>query len=100
MLLAKNGSDVALLGVTPAEVLLLRAIHQKKLGRDPITDLKASGEVKRSGAEEKTRLLQKYKAVVVEKLFPGITPTMPDDFDKAAPSEPVETPKLTTTQPK
>lgn len=100
MLLAKNGSDVALLGVTPAEVLLLRAIHQAKLGRDPITELKVSGETKRTGSEEKARLLGKYKAATVEKLFPGITPNLPEDFDKAAPAVPIETPKLTTTQPK
>lgn len=83
VILDKQGSDVPVSRITPAEVLVLRSIHMNSVGKDPVTNLKVDKEqVKRSGAQEKARLLGKYAKDVIEKMFPGVSPSLPTSFDE------------------
>ena len=66
--------------VTPAEIILLRAIH----GEDAVINIELVDSVERSTSEEKERLLGAYKtktpdseAPLVEVLFPGYDPRLP-----------------------
>ncbi len=82
--LTKEGHYVTLAGVTPAELLLLVAEHHANAGGKPVVELKPDAtEVKREANEEVSRLMSKYAANKVFKLFPGATPTLPTDFKQA-----------------
>jgi hypothetical protein len=71
-------------GVTPAEILILQAMH----GHDAVVRIQPAGKVKRSNAEEKDRLASVYIAKLpdseeetfVSKLFPGFDPRMPTEL--------------------
>ena len=97
-------------GITPAEVLVLTAIHYPGVDRNVypvIVAPVASGTVERSNADEVDRLKRKYTATVdgdpkkpiVTQMFPGVRPELPKTFEeiglKVAPpqesSEPIET---------
>lgn len=85
----KNGSGVNKKGVTPAEAMLLVAMHHAAAGGNPIKtnegvlNISNLRTVKRSAREEKHRLLGKYSDKKVNALFPGAMPQMPTDFDHA-----------------
>jgi len=89
-------------GITPAEVLVLTAIHYPGVDRNVypvIVAPVASGTVDRSNADEVDRLKRKYTATVdgdpkkpiVTQMFPGVTPELPQTFEaiglKVAPPE-------------
>lgn len=98
----KIGSNVQKTGVTPAEVVVLRALHQNEAGRDPISEPTEVKEVERTNKEEVLRLKNIYggarmdggKVTVMDKLYPGDTPTLPQKFSevdvKVAITEPVK----------
>ena len=97
--LNKLGSDVPMT-VTPAEVLVLREGFQANAGGDPIFDLKLVGTVERSAAGEVARLKSKYadlhikgdagqKVTVVDKVFAGHAPNVPQKFSEVGPMPPV-----------
>lgn len=65
--------------VTPAEVMILRALH----GDDAVHRLKATGEVKRKSPAERDRLIRIYGAKVVAETFPGPAPRLPDTLADA-----------------
>lgn len=81
------GTKIAKAPVTPAEVVLLRAIH----GPDAVQNVELlNGGVndKTPHAEELQRLRDHYTALdaegasIVGKLFPGHSPTLPTTFDE------------------
>jgi hypothetical protein len=85
-----NGSNVPLRSITPAEAVFLN--HERKQHKDDneskIIHVKLVGDVKRSDADEKARLMRQYgkrdpktEEILVEKLFPGATPRMPQTFE-------------------
>lgn len=80
-------SDIAADRVTPAEVLVIREIFKKAVGKDPVTDLVVLGTVDRSDQLEVKRLLGKYTAKnkkserIVSVLFPGNDPRLPETFE-------------------
>lgn len=93
-----KGHDVAGIKVTPAEVLVLRALHKHNVGSDPIKQLEVIGTVARSDAHEIRRLREKYPAKNkqgvqhVLALFPGESPTLPQTFDKVWPDQSADVP--------
>lgn len=62
--------------VTPAEVLILRAIH----GGESIVKFQPLGMDKRPHAGEIERLKAEYGAKVFGEAFPGAAPTLPISF--------------------
>lgn len=70
--LLNPGHDVAKKNVTPAEVVVLRSLHQRNVGKDPVTDLIVLGTIERSNATEVARLRMIYGEKAVKPLFPGI----------------------------
>ncbi len=83
-----EGQDVAGINVTPAEVVVLRKMHMHNVKSDPIKQLVITGDVEgRSNAAEKRRLLSKYfgrlknGTSIVESVYPGDSPNIPQDFD-------------------
>jgi hypothetical protein len=80
-------------GITPAEVLVLNAIHYPGADRGvypAIVAPVAAATIERSDVEEVERLRQKYhqtiggdpKKTVVLDLFPGVSPTLPKTFEE------------------
>jgi hypothetical protein len=97
LLLALGGDGtmtVPKYGVTPAEVLLLRAIH----GEEAVTDIDIqdgeaksidNDEKKRTSREERARLFEQYAKVTpdggtklpqLDALFPGVSAKLPETF--------------------
>lgn len=83
------GSNVPKVGVTPAEIVVLRTLHQHAVGRDPITDISDVKEVNRTSKEELERLRLTYggtvlngKTPVLTHLYPGDSPTLPQKFSE------------------
>lgn len=69
--------------VTPPELAVLIAVHRGDQG-DPVVALEPLEEsVERSVQEEKARLVSVYGRTVVESVFPGAIPNMPETFDEA-----------------
>ena len=100
ILLRLNEScDVHCRDITPAEILVFRAIHIDTNKVDCIKSVTVTGEVERSPAAEKARLESIYKPGLMDKLFPGAMPTLPRHFSEVgvsslmrldAPEPPVE----------
>jgi hypothetical protein len=105
--LTKEGHSVLRSEVTPAELLLLVAMHHTNSGGkviptneknelilapgpDAVIDLGEDPKDKtkrlsrpRNASEEKGRLRMRYAGNIVESLFPGADPKMPDSFKSA-----------------
>ena len=80
----KAGSNVQLADVTPAQVVVLRAIHSANLGGvDPVSGISIIGDVPRTSTDEKERLSNRYGTKTVEALFPGVDVTLPTTFEVA-----------------
>lgn len=75
-------NEVPLRDATPAELVVLTAIHG---GTGTLTALKATGEIARSAQKEKRRLTALYPryAAVTETLFPGLRPALPQTLAEA-----------------
>ena len=91
------------MGVTPAECQLLQATFQGVAGGNPITHLviakdteasvvnrretedgeEATSHVKRTEKQEIFRLTRMYGEKIVQKLFPGLNPRLPETFEEA-----------------
>jgi hypothetical protein len=72
------------MGVTPPEVLLLVAEHQKGAGGCPVAVEKATiVDVKRTLDDELDRLKTKYPQGKVKQLMNDVRDIPVDDFDKA-----------------
>lgn len=90
----KQGSDIPLHNVTPAEVQVLRKGHEISANGDPIGTVAVVGTIKRSNQIEVNRLRSKYGGLkhksgdkdvpVVESLFPGANPQLPQTFAELA----------------
>lgn len=84
----KFGSDVPVLGMTPAELVLVVNEFQDKLGKFPVHDLEMGDDSDRSGLVEVERLRSKYGFVrsskppvfKIDKLYPGVNPRLPETF--------------------
>lgn len=88
---SKSETQVAMVDVTAAEILILRAIHNDPAkddtgGMDPVVDIKKTGEVDRTDDEEKDRLtgagsdslgVSKYKMDFFRRVFPNDYIPMP-----------------------
>jgi len=81
------GTDIARAPVTPAEVVLLRAIH----GPEAVSRVElipGSSNDKTPHADELERLRMHYTAMtedgakVIDKVFPGHAPQLPTTFDE------------------
>jgi len=88
--LTKEGHSVVRSEITPAELLILVAMHHANSGGKVIgTNEKGEllitpgPDVTRTPAEEKARLRMRYAGNVVESTFPGASPNMPDTFKAA-----------------
>lgn len=82
-----TGNTVPKHNVTPAEVAVLRHIH----GDDAVTDIKPTGDLKRTNREERQRLAEVYGrrddkgrhvAPAVDALFPGAATRVFETFDE------------------
>jgi hypothetical protein len=62
--------------VTPAEALLLMALHGPRSGGATIHDPVAAGEVDRSDQEEYERLAKRYNPTLLQKIFPASVPSL------------------------
>jgi hypothetical protein len=88
-----SGADIPLKYVTPAEVMALRAGHGPVINGEPVTQVYVVGDADRSDKTELSRLTEKYKKLlisskgqmvsVVESLFPGVNPSLPQTFKEA-----------------
>lgn len=83
MTLTKEGHDVFLTDVTPAELMLLVAEHHHNVGKDPVISLEELGDEDRTPQDEVRRLRLKYAGNKIAALFPGATPSMPTTFEDA-----------------
>ena len=82
--LDKNGSDVAVKNVTPAQLLFLVAEHHANAGGSPILSIRPQGKtVMRDPRWERARLSAMYSAKKIDKLFPGSEPVLPKTFARA-----------------
>jgi hypothetical protein len=72
--------DVVLSEVTPAELLLLVAMHHGHAGGNPLKEI---GSVERTNQEELARLRGKYAASRVAKIYVGAKPELPKTFKEA-----------------
>jgi len=79
----KNGSEVSLENVTPAEMLLLVAEHHQMAGGDPIIEISNEKIVERTNEQELGRMAIKYAKNKIQTLFPGANPNMPTEYDAA-----------------
>lgn len=85
----KNGSGVQKINATPAEAMLLVAMHHAAAGQNPIKTREGElrllnvAVIKRTPREEKQRLLGLYSQKKVNAIFPGAMPQMPVDFEEA-----------------
>lgn len=96
--LNKVGSDVPIVGLTPAESLLLHVLHQANNGGSTFGEdfdkIKIIGEAKtgdkpRTNSEELARLKAKYGHCVTKKgdsiiglVWPGLNPELPQKFSQ------------------
>jgi hypothetical protein len=90
ILLAIGGErdmQVPKFGVTPAEVMLLRAIH----GEEAVTDINIIGDEDRNSRAERERLFSLYaksdpsgafKLPVLDALYPGVSSRLPTEFSE------------------
>lgn len=69
--------------VTPAEVMLLAAEHRNNAGGFAILGMEVLGEVKRSNAQEVSRLRGRYGTRKTNAIFPGAIPQMPQSYHEA-----------------
>lgn len=75
-------TQISKVQVTPAEVILLRALH----GQDAVTVETITGEAGRDSAEERDRLDRLYGSVsaanmqTLERIFPGYNAKLPASF--------------------
>lgn len=110
LVLNAEGTDVQRKNVTPAEATLLRTMFEGLVRSNPVTlieivkggndepaqaavivsrdheDLNNSKKFKlrpRTNIDEIRRLKNKYDAKFVEKLFPGVNPSLPATFEDA-----------------
>lgn len=82
--LDKNGSDMDLKNITPAELLFLCAEHHANAGGNPISKCVPIGKsVRRDPRIERKRLMAKYSAKKINLLFPGTEPKLPETFSRA-----------------
>jgi hypothetical protein len=91
LILTRNGSEVPIRGVTPAELCLLVKDRINHIGKHPIHDLVVADKpVLRTAEEEKERLRQRYgkpkdsKKFKIDELFPGHASTIPTVFEGLA----------------
>lgn len=80
----KMTSTVRKSGITPAEGVLLQALH----GNDALVEVVVSGRVGASSAAEMERLRNVYgvsseNLKTIDALFPGHSPKLPETFDDA-----------------
>lgn len=71
-------------GITPAEGILLKALH----GQDAVVEGRLNGSTTASSAVEIERLRQVYGVSAenlrtIDTLFPGHAPKLPDTFEEA-----------------
>jgi hypothetical protein len=95
-----NGTDVRKTDITPAEAQVLRRMFEPLCGTNPICDLKVTGKAltsehtgqgedaevesrDRTPEEEIMRLRGMYDSRLIEKMFPGENPNLPETFAKA-----------------
>lgn len=76
------GSTTPRENVTPAEVLLLAALHHENANGYPILNLEITGEIDRTSNQELRRLRGRY-GDKAKALFPGAIPQMPPTFAEA-----------------
>jgi len=77
------GSDIPIGGLTPAEALVLGAMHMPNVKDYPLREIEEGPEIKRSAMDEVKRLRAKYGKTRINELFPGKMPSLPKDFDEA-----------------
>lgn len=79
------GSTIIKKNVTPAELLLLVAMHGPEAGGDPVIEVKETGETSADFPDhaEVGRLKQIYSTKKVEALFPGPMARLPETFEEA-----------------
>lgn len=70
-----------LVGVSPAEIVILRTLHQSKVGAEVVDSAVFEKDVP-YGPAELNRLRAKYKSKVLDKLWPGINKTLPMTFEE------------------
>ena len=75
------GNTVAKTGVSPAEIVILRHIHG---GPDAVIDIQPTGMDKVPHAVERERLVNIYKAEIVDHLFPGAYSKLPVSLSDVA----------------
>jgi hypothetical protein len=90
-----SGNTVPKVGVTAAEIAVLRSIH----GEEAVFDIEPAGSIERGNREERQRLVETYPArdgenkLIVEQLFPGAAArvfvaidelALPEEFFKAS----------------
>ena len=63
-------------GLTPAEIHILRHVH----GFKSVQDIKVTGEIVRTSAEERRRLTVEYRPEYIAAVFPSAVYPMPDTF--------------------
>lgn len=75
-----DSCDVPIRNVTPPEALILMQIHAENAGGNAIKQVIITGESQATPVAEKKLLSENYNSDVVEKLFPGAIPRMPQNF--------------------
>lgn len=78
-----RGNEFRKTDVTPAEVALLVAMHQAKVGGNPVANIVPTSNVTVDPITLKRFLADKYSAGKVEMLFPGPIPRFPLKFLRA-----------------
>lgn len=84
----KFGSSVYVENITPAEAAILRSGHTTAANGEPWLELAYSGDIKVSPSELMADLKRKYLDLrngsdnVVDKLYPGMNPSLPETFDR------------------
>jgi hypothetical protein len=78
-----QGHTVPLSGVSPAEAMLLTALHRQNAGGAVVFDVKNEQKVQRTARQEVDRLRNKYRREKVDACFPGALPNLPATFQEA-----------------
>jgi hypothetical protein len=96
----KNGSNVFKKGVTPAEAMVYVRQFKDLVGRFPLTDISILGTAQsvksfgedgkpvlkaRTDGEEIARLHAMFSKRLLDEMFPGARPKLPETFDEAFP---------------
>lgn len=63
--------------LTPADIHILRKMH----GYNAVRDIKVVGQIKRSSAEERQRLMLTYKAEYITAVFPSVAYPLPQEYE-------------------